>query len=124
MATTECELVEVKSQCKLKGFDYVELYVGNALQASHFYRTALGFTPVAYAGPETNIRDRSSFVVEQKNIRLVLTSGLNHDDRISEHVRLHGDGVKDIAFAVDSVAQTFDEAVRNGARSIMEPTVL
>jgi 4-hydroxyphenylpyruvate dioxygenase len=124
MAITECELTRVKSQFKLKGFDYVELYVGNALQASHFYRTALGFTPVAYAGPETNVRDRSTFVVEQKNIRLVLTSGLGHGDPISEHVKLHGDGVRDIAFTVDDAVGIFEDAVRNGARPVMEPTVL
>ena len=124
MAITERELRRTKSQCKLKGFDYVELYVGNALQASHFYRTVLGFTPIAYAGPETNMRDRSSFVVQQQNIRLVLTSGMGHDDRISEHVRLHGDGVRDIAFAIDDAISAFEEAVSNGARPIMEPTVL
>ncbi|HXM49773.1 MAG TPA: 4-hydroxyphenylpyruvate dioxygenase [Pyrinomonadaceae bacterium] len=124
MVVTERELERVKSRCHLKGFDHVELYVGNALQASHFYRTALGFTPVAYAGPETKMRDRSSFVVEQQKIRLVLTSGLGHDDQISEHVRLHGDGVKDIAFAVEGAAGIFEEAIKHGARPVMEPTVL
>lgn len=107
---------------QLKGIDYVEFYVGNARQAAHFYRTAFGFKPVAYAGLETGIRDRTSHVVEQRNIRLVLTGALDPDTDIAEHVRLHGDGVKDIAFTVDDAAQAFAETVKRGARPVLEPT--
>ncbi len=109
---------------QLKGIDYVEFYVGNARQAAHFYRTAFGFKPVAYAGLETGVRDRASFVLEQRNIRLVLTGALDPDSSIAEHVRLHGDGVKDIAFTVDDAAQAFEETVRRGAKPVMEPTVI
>ena len=108
---------------KLKYLDYVELYVGNPLQSAHFCRTALGFTPIGYAGLETKVRDFSSYVVAQGNIRLVLTGGLTSDSPISEHVKIHGDSVKDIAFAVDDAARVFEMAVGHGARPVMEPTV-
>jgi 4-hydroxyphenylpyruvate dioxygenase len=109
---------------QLQGIDYVEFYVGNARQAAHFYRTIFGFTPVAYAGLETGIRDRVSFMLQQRNIRLVLTGTLHPDTAVAEHVRLHGDGVKDIAFTVDNVEQAFNETVKRGARPVMEPTVI
>jgi 4-hydroxyphenylpyruvate dioxygenase len=124
MNMTKSEDTRAGKSHYLKGFDHLELYVGNALQAAHFYRTALGFKPVAYAGLETKVRNRISFMVEQHKIRLVLTSGLDPDDPISEHVKLHGDGVKDIAFAVEGAARIFEETVKHGARPIMEPTVL
>jgi 4-hydroxyphenylpyruvate dioxygenase len=108
---------------QLKGYDYIEFYVGNAHQAAHFYRTAFGFTPVAYQGLETGARDRVSYVMEQRNIRLVLTSALYHTDPIAEHVLIHGDGVKDIAFTVTDAEHAFAETVRRGAQPIMEPTV-
>jgi 4-hydroxyphenylpyruvate dioxygenase len=107
----------------LKGYDYIEFYVGNALQAAHFYRTAFGFTHTAYAGLETDVRDRVSYVLEQRNIRLVLTSPLHADGPIAAHIAKHGDGVKDIAFSVRDSAQAFQETVKRGARPIMEPTV-
>ncbi len=109
---------------QLKGIDHVEFYVGNARQAAHFYRTALGFKPVAYAGLETGVRDRTSYVLEQRSIRLVLTGALDPQGDVAEHVRLHGDGVKDIAFLVDDAAQAFEETVRRGAQPILEPTVI
>jgi 4-hydroxyphenylpyruvate dioxygenase len=105
-----------------RGIDYLELYVGNARHAAHFYRTAFGFSPVAYAGPETGARDRVSFLVEQGTIKLLLTSPMNSDGPIAEHFNLHGDGVKDIALTVDDAAAAFAETVRNGARPVMEPT--
>lgn len=125
MALTEQEVTgsQVNSSVELKTIDHIEMYVGNARQAAHFYRTALGFRPSAYAGLETNTRDRTSHVVEQDGIKLVLTSSLGLDDPIAEHVRLHGDGVKDIAFTVDDATQAFEEAVRRGAQPIMEPTI-
>ncbi len=109
---------------RLNGIDYIELYVGNARQAAHFYRTAFGFTPVAYAGLETGVRDRASYVLEQRKIRLVLTAPLGPEGPIAEHVRLHGDGVKDIALAVDDAREAFDVAVSHGATPVLEPTLI
>lgn len=107
----------------LKGFDYVELYVGNASHAAHFYRTAFGFRPVAYTSLETGNRDRVSYVMEQGNIRLILTAAVTPDSLVAEHVRKHGDSVKDIAFTVDNAANVFEAAISRGAQPVMEPTV-
>lgn len=109
---------------KLNGIDYLELYVGNARQAAHFYRTAFGFTPLAYAGLETGVRDRASYVLQQRKIRLVLTAPLGPDGPIAEHVRLHGDGVYDIALGVDDTRAAFEAAVSHGARAVLDPTIL
>ena len=108
---------------RIKGFDYVEFYVGNARQAMHFYRTAFGFSPVAYASAETGVTDRESFILQQDGIRLILTSALSHDSFIAEHTGRHGDGVRDIAFAVDNATSAFEETVRRGAQPVMEPAV-
>jgi 4-hydroxyphenylpyruvate dioxygenase len=89
---------------KLLGVDHVEFYVGNAKQAAYFYRAALGFTLKGYAGPETGVRDRVSYLLEQGQIRFVLTSALRPDHEVAEHVRRHGDGVKSIALAVEDAA--------------------
>ena len=107
----------------LNGTDYVELYVGNAKQASHFYRTALGFQPMAYAGLETGVKDRCSYVLVQDKIRLVLTTPLNKDSDVSEHIKNHGDGVKVIALWVDDATSAFEETTKRGAKPYMEPTV-
>lgn len=106
----------------IQAIDYVEFYVGNAKQAAHFYRTALGFTPVAYAGLETGVRDRASYLLTQGQIRFVLTAALGDDHPIAEHVRKHGDGIKDIALRVDDATYSFNETVKRGARPVMEPT--
>jgi 4-hydroxyphenylpyruvate dioxygenase len=106
----------------VRGIDYLELYVGNARHAAHFYRTAFGLSPTAYCGPETGVCDRVSFVVEQGHIKLVLTSAMSSEGPVAEHFNRHGDGVKDIAFLVDDAAGAFEETVRNGARPVMEPT--
>src|SRR5579872_487444 len=79
----------------LLGTDYVEFYVGNARQAAHYYRSAFGMSLTGYSGPETGVRDRASFLLEQGKVRLVLTTALRPDHEIADHVRLHGDGVKD-----------------------------
>jgi 4-hydroxyphenylpyruvate dioxygenase len=105
----------------LNGIDHIELYVGNARQAAHYYRTAFGFTPIAYAGPETGVRDRISFVVQQGDVRLVLTSPLYADGPVAEHIHRHGDGIKDIALAVDDVESAFHATQLRGARSVLEP---
>lgn len=126
MVMIEENFLQIPEQTSLvlKGYHHLELYVGNARQAAHFYRTAFGLTPVAYRGLETGARNRVSYVLEQKNIRLILTSSLSSDDEIATHVSRHGDGVKDIAFTVDDAAQAFDEAVARGARPVMEPVLL
>ena len=128
MAVTQSPARERRSRegdfLELNGLDYLELYVGNARQAAHFYRTAFGFTPVAYAGLETGVRDRASYVLQQRNIRLVLTAPLGPDGPIAEHVRVHGDGVRDIALAVDDARAAFEAAVSRGARPVLEPVVL
>src|SRR3954447_9664430 len=105
----------------LDGWDYVELWVGNAKQAAYFYEHALGFTRTAYAGPETGVRDRASYVLEQGAIRLVLTSALREDHDIARHCSRHGDGVKDIALAVPDATEAYRQAVQRGARGTVEP---
>ncbi|MBA3259114.1 MAG: 4-hydroxyphenylpyruvate dioxygenase [Gemmatimonadales bacterium] len=108
----------------INGTDYVEFYVGNAKQASHFYRTAFGFQWVAYRGPETGVRDRASYLLQQNKIRLVLTTAIRPDHPAAEHVLQHGDGVRDIALWVDDTRDAFRNAVERGAQAEMEPTVL
>src|SRR5437868_1164748 len=91
---------EVEDFLPLKGTDHIEFYVGNAKQSAYYYQSAWGYEIVAYAGPETGVRDRASYVLEQGKIRLVLTSSLVPDSEISRHVALHGDGVKVLALWV------------------------
>ncbi len=105
----------------INGTDYIELYVGNAKQAAHFYKTALGFQSFAYAGLETGVRDRASYVLKQGKIVIVLTSPLNSNSPINDHIRKHGDGVKVIAFWVDDARKSFNETVKRGAKAYMEP---
>ncbi|HYY78282.1 MAG TPA: 4-hydroxyphenylpyruvate dioxygenase [Actinomycetes bacterium] len=105
----------------LLGIDHVELWVGNAKQAAHFYRTAYGFSPVAYAGPETGVRDRASWVLEQGTVRLVLTTALRPDSEVAAHVARHGDGVHDVALAVPDAAVAHHAAVGRGARGVRDP---
>src|SRR5213076_1437450 len=105
----------------LDGWDHVELWVGNAKQAAYFYERAFGFTPTAYAGPETGVRDRASYVLEQGDIRLVLTSALREESEITRHLAKHGDGVKDIALAVPDATEAYRQAVQRGARGVVEP---
>ena len=113
---------EAQDFLPLKGIDHVEFWVGNAKQAAHYYRALWGFTPVAYAGLETGVRDRSSFVLVQNDIRFVFTAPISPDGEIAEHVAKHGDGVKDIAFAVDDVESAWHETTKRGAVSAQEPT--
>lgn len=107
----------------LNGTDYVEFYVGNAKQAAHFYKTAFGFQSLAYAGLETGVRDRASYVLAQDKIRIVLTTPLNSNSPIAEHIKKHGDGVKIIALWVDDARKSFEETTKRGAKPFMEPTV-
>ena len=107
----------------LNGTDYVEFYVGNAKQAAHFYQSAFGFQPLAYSGLETGQRDRTSYVVQQDKIRFVLTSSLVAESEVADHVKKHGDGVKDLALWVDDARSAFAETMKRGAVAVMEPTV-
>ncbi len=107
----------------LMGTDYVELYVGNAKQSAHFYKTAFGFQSEAYAGLETGIKDRVSYVLKQNKIRLVLTTPLVKGGKINEHINEHGDGVKVIALWVDDATKAWEETTKRGARSYFEPKV-
>ena len=108
----------------LLGTDYVEFYVGNAKQAAHFYKTALGFQSLAYAGLETGIKDRTSYVVVQDKIRLVFTTPISNENQdIHNHIERHGDGVKVIALWVDDATQAWKETTIRGAESYLEPTV-
>ncbi len=107
----------------LLGTDYVELYVGNAKQAAHFYKTAFGFQSFAYRGLETGSKDTVSYVVKQDKIRLVLTTPLNSKHPINEHIVKHGDGVKVIALWVDDAKKSWEETTKRGAKSYMEPTI-
>jgi 4-hydroxyphenylpyruvate dioxygenase len=105
----------------LDGWDHVEFWVGNAKQAAYFYEQAFGFTPTAYAGPETGIRDRASYVLEQGEIRLVVTSGLRTDNEVAQFACRHGDAAKVIALQVPSASEAYRQAVQRGARGISEP---
>ena len=105
----------------LLGTDYVELYVGNAKQAAHFYKTAFGFQSLAYAGLETGVKDRVSYVLKQDKIRLVLTSPLNKGGDINRHLEEHGDAAKVIALWVDDATKAFEETTKRGAKPYFEP---
>jgi 4-hydroxyphenylpyruvate dioxygenase len=107
----------------LLGTDYVEFYVGNAKQAAHFYKTAFGFQSYAYAGLETGLKDRVSYVLKQDKIRLVLTTALTSDSPIGEHVKKHGDGVKVVALWVEDARSAYEETIKRGAKSYQEPIV-
>lgn len=100
---------------------HAELYVGNARQANHFYQTVFGYSLVAYRGFETGSRDRVSYVLQQGNIRMVITGALSTEGAIAEHVGLHGDGVKDLAMLVEDVDRAYNECVRRGAQSVTPP---
>ena len=107
----------------IQGIDYIQFFVGNAKQAAHYYR-ALGFTPVAYMGLETGSRDRVSWVVQQGDVRFVFTGALTPDSAIAEHVRVHGDGVHDVAFRVPDAEEAYRVALQRGATGVQEPEVL
>jgi 4-hydroxyphenylpyruvate dioxygenase len=108
----------------INGTDFIEFYVGNAKQASLYYRTAFGYRLIGYRGPETGTRDRASYALEQDKVRLVLTTPLRSDHPIAEHIHFHGDGVKDIALWVEDARDAFKKATERGAQPAYEPTVL
>ncbi|HLS70560.1 MAG TPA: 4-hydroxyphenylpyruvate dioxygenase [Chitinophagaceae bacterium] len=108
----------------ISGTDYVEMYVGNAKQAAHYYKTAFGFQEIAYSGPETGVRGKASYVLQQDKIRLVLTSGLNSDSPICEHQKKHGDGVKILALTVEDAYDAFEQTTKRGGKPYLEPVTL
>ena len=108
----------------INGTDFVEFYVGNAKQASHYYRTAFGFQLVAYRGPETGTRDHATYLMQQNKVRLLLTSPLSPEHPAAAHIAQHGDGVRDIALWVDDARKAFSDAVERGAKPAQNPTVL
>ena len=108
----------------LNGTDYIELYVGNAKQSALYYQYAFGYELIAYAGPETGVRDRASYVLKQDKIRLVLTSPLTGDHPIADHIQRHGDGVKVLALWVDDAQKSWHETTVRGAESAAEPLVI
>lgn len=105
----------------LQGTDYIEFYVGNAKQAAHFYKTAFGFQSLAYAGPETGVKDKASYVVRQNKLTFVFTTPLRNNNEIADHIYKHGDGVKVIALRVDDANNAWKETTKRGAESYIEP---
>jgi 4-hydroxyphenylpyruvate dioxygenase len=103
-------------------WDYIEFYAGNAKQAAYYYCAAFGFEQIAYAGPETGVKDRASYVLQQNKLRFVITSSLRPNDEITQHVAAHGDGVKDIAILVSDARAAFEMAVAGGAKPVLEPS--
>ena len=102
----------------LMGIDHVEFYVGNARQAAYYYSLAFGFGVTAYAGPETKVRDRASYLLEQGDARFVVTGAMGPESPIAQHVREHGDGVRDVAFRVPDASYAFDYATKQGAKPV------
>lgn len=107
----------------VRDFNHVEFYVGNAKQAVHFYRSAFGFKPVAYCGPETGVKDHVSYVLKQGQIYFVFTTPLSSNHPASSWLSKHGDGVRDIAFTVDCDQEAHDSCISRGAESVLKPTV-
>lgn len=108
----------------LEGTDYVEFYVGNAKQAAHYYMSAFGFQALAYAGPETGIKDRASYAVRQNKLTFVLTTPLRAGNEMADHIYQHGDGVKALALRVNDAAGAWEETTRRGAQSYLQPRTL
>jgi len=119
--TTSQKMSLAQDFLPINGTDHIEFYVGNAKQAAHFYKTAFGFQSLAYAGPETGVRDVASYVLKQGKIRLVLTTPLKSTNPISEHIYKHGDGVKILALWVDDAYKAYEDTVARGAKVYMEP---
>ncbi len=108
----------------LNGTDYVEFYVGNAKQAAHFYKTAFGFQSLAYAGPETGMKDKVSYVIRQNKLTFVLTTPLRIDNPLADHIYKHGDGVKFLSLKVDNATDAWEQTTQRGGKSFLEPQTL
>lgn len=122
--TTGKSTVVEKDFLPLEGTDYVEFYVGNARQAAHYYITAFGFHPLAYAGPETGQKNHASYAVRQNKLTFVLTTALRSGNPIADHVYKHGDGVKALSLRVQDATSAWEETIKRGAKSFMEPRKL
>lgn len=116
--------LEASDFLPLNGTDYIEFYVGNAKQSAYFYQAAFGFELVAYCGPETGVRDRASYVLQQNKVRFVLTTPIQPDHEISKHITLHGDGVRVLALWVDDAEKSWKETTSRGAKSYEAPKVM
>ena len=108
----------------LQGTDYVEFYVGNAKQAAHYYKTAFGFQSLAYAGPETGVKDKASYVIRQNKLTFILTTSLTKNNEIADHIARHGDGVKMLALKVEDATAAWEETTKRGGKSYMKPAIL
>jgi 4-hydroxyphenylpyruvate dioxygenase len=126
MTTTAAPKVDSQAHdtFPINGTDYIEFWVGNAKQSAHYYRGAMGFKLIAYRGPETGVRDRASYLLQQDKIRFILTTPMGPEGEIAQHIARHGDGVRDMAFWVDDCRDAHRKAVERGAVSVQEPTVL
>lgn len=118
------KIAQAQDFLPINGTDYVEFYVGNAKQAAHYYKTAFGFQSLAYSGPETGVRDRVSYVLQQGKIRIMLTTALKSEHPVSDHVKLHGDGVKVLALWVNDAYSAFEETTKRGGKPYLEPVTL
>jgi 4-hydroxyphenylpyruvate dioxygenase len=121
---TQKIFADAKDFLPINGTDYVELYVGNAKQAAHYYKTAFGFQDLAYAGLETGVKDRTSYVLQQGKIRLVLTTPLDPASDISKHLIQHGDGVKVIALWVNDAYDAYHQTITRGAENYLLPETI
>ena len=123
LTTTESKssLKEQADFLPLQGTDYVEFYVGNAKQAAHYYMSAFGFQAIAYAGPETGVKDRASYVVRQHKLTFVLTTPIRANNEIADHIYKHGDGVKFLALRVDDATDAWGQTTSRGAKSYLKP---
>ena len=127
MSTTlqaDKKTIETTDFLPLEGTDYVELYVGNAKQAAHYYMSAFGFQALAYAGPETGIKEKASYAVRQNKLTFVLTTPLRTDNPIADHIYKHGDGVKALSLRVQDATKAWEETTKRGAKSYMKPVKL
>ncbi|MCB0775415.1 MAG: VOC family protein, partial [Chitinophagaceae bacterium] len=127
MSTTlqaDKKTIETADFLPLEGTDYVELYVGNAKQAAHYYMSAFGFQALAYAGPETGIKEKASYAVRQNKLTFVLTTPLRTDNPIADHIYKHGDGVKALSLRVQDATKAWEETTKRGAKSYMKPVKL
>lgn len=123
-ATTDKKQAIQTDFLPLEGTDYVEFYVGNAKQAAHYYMSAFGFQALAYAGPETGVKDKASYAVRQHKLTFVLTTPLRTDNTIADHIYKHGDGVKALSLRVQDATKAWEETTRRGAKNYMEPKKL
>jgi 4-hydroxyphenylpyruvate dioxygenase len=124
LVATQLQQAAATDFLPLQGTDYVEFYVGNAKQAAHFYRTAFGFQALAYAGPETGVKDKASYAIRQNKLTFVFTTALRTDNAIADHVYKHGDGVRFLSLRVNDATDAWHQTTSRGAKSYMEPTRL